>query len=46
VRFKLRYNDPVQGIVESIYNEEDFREWIDNWPHWTGPDSIYVERIL
>ena len=45
MRFRLTYHDPDHGKVTSFYNEEDLREWLDNWPHWTGPSEVTIERI-
>jgi hypothetical protein len=46
MRVRLTYYDPDHGIVSSVYNERDLREWLDQWHDYTGPSEIKLERIL
>ena len=45
MRVRLTYYDPIHGIVTSVYNEADLREWLDQWKDYTGPDEIKLERV-
>ncbi|QIN93897.1 hypothetical protein SEA_HANNABELLA_13 [Microbacterium phage Hannabella] len=46
MRIRLTYTDPNTGEqVSSIYNWNDFVEWIEGWADYTGPNSFHAETI-
>ena len=46
MRVLLSYMDPDSGQeVESIYNWNDLREWLDDWPNRVAPTEITLKRI-
>ena len=45
MRVLLSYMDPARGEQSSAYNENDLREWLDDWPNRVAPTRITLKRI-
>ena len=42
--FELEYRDNGKRIILTL-TERDFREWLDQWPDYVGPDQIKLRRV-
>ena len=45
MRVLLSYMDPAHGEQSSVFNENDLREWLDDWPNRVAPTEITLKRI-
>lgn len=46
MRIRLTYTDPDTGTeVSSIYNWNDFVEWVQTWGDYVGPAMFHAEKV-